>query len=273
MVTLPVGVARNSGAVVRVVSGVKKLRTSIVVAGSIAACLALVACSTPPRSPAAAPASPASPTPSASPTANPFDGLTSDELDRRLRAAAADGAATEVEQLVAAGADTETRDDRRRTPLLLAVTNDEVAAARALVAAGADPDALDERHDTPWLVTGVTGSVEMARVLLPADPDLTIRNRFGGVSHIPASERGHDDYVAFVLDETDIAVDHVNDLGWTALLEAVILGEGSERWQRIVQSLVDHGADVSIADRDGVTALQHARNRGYDEIAQILARA
>jgi hypothetical protein len=53
----------------------------------------------------------------------------------------------------------------------------------------------------------------MAEVLLTADPDLTIRNRFGGLSHIPASERGHAAYVELVLDRTDIAVDHVNDLG------------------------------------------------------------
>ena len=116
----------------------------------------------------------------------------------------------------------------------------------------------------------VSGS---ARVILQADPDLAIRNRFGGVSHIPASERGHADYVAFVLDETDIAIDHVNDLGWTALLEAVILGRGTKPWQRIVESLVEHGADVSIADRDNVTASQHARRLGFTDIASILDRA
>ena len=66
----------------------------------------------------------------------------------------------------------------------------------------------------------------MLEVLLPAHPDLTIRNRYGGVSVIPASERGHVAYVRRVL-RTGIDVDHVNDLGWTALLEAVILGDGS----------------------------------------------
>jgi len=61
-----------------------------------------------------------------------------------------------------------------------------------------------------------------------------------------------------------------HDLGWTALLEAVILGEGSDRWQRVVRSLLENGADPSIADRDGVTPLQHARNRGFMEIARII---
>jgi ankyrin repeat protein len=214
-----------------------------------------------------------SPTASPAPTPNRYAGLSPAARDRQLLRAARSGDAGKIGLLVEAGADVETRDADDRTPLLIAATHDHVEAAQELVSAGADPDALDDRHDTPWLVTGVTDSVEMARVILRADPDLTIRNRFGGVAHIPASERGHADYVAFVLDETDIAIDHVNDLGWTALLEAVILGRGTKPWQRIVESLVEHGADVSIADRDGVTASQHARRLGFTDIASILDRA
>ena len=141
--------------------------------------------------------------------------------------------------------------------------------ARLLVRLGADPDAVDHQSDTPWLVTGVTGSVAMLETLLPADPDLTLRNRFGGLSPIPAAERGHVEYLRRVV-RTDVDLDHVNDLGWTALLEAVILGDGGRRHQQVVQILVDAGVDTSIADRDGVTALQHARNRGYTRIVQIL---
>ena len=168
-----------------------------------------------------------------------------------------------------AGADIEARDTRQRTPLLLAAANDRVAVARLLVALGADPDALDDRHDTPWLVTGVTGSVAMLEALLPADPDLTIRNRFGGTSLIPASERGHVDYVERVL-QTGIDVDHVNALGWTALLEAVILGDGGPDHQQIVRLLLAAGADPTIGDKDGVTALEHAQARGHTAIAGLL---
>ena len=144
--------------------------------------------------------------------------------------------------------------------------------ARVLVALGADPDALDDRHDTPWLVTGVTGSVPMLEVLLPARPDLTIRNRYGGVSVIPASERGHVAYVRRVV-RTDIDVNHVNNLGWTALLEAVILGDGSKPYQQIVRSLLASGADPAIADGDGTTALAHAETRGQTVVARILRDA
>lgn len=144
--------------------------------------------------------------------------------------------------------------------------------ARLLVQLGADPDAQDDRKDSAWLVTGVTGSVAMLETLLPANPDLTLRNRFGGTSLIPASERGHVDYVRRAV-RTRIDVNHVNDLGWTALLEAIILGKGTKPWQDIVRILVDAGADPSLADKAGVTPLQHARSRGYAEIAKILEAA
>jgi ankyrin repeat protein len=191
--------------------------------------------------------------------------------DAALLRAARDGDADAAAVALRAGADIEARDERRRTALLLAATHDRVAVAQVLVAMGADPDALDDRHDTPWLVTGVTGSVAMLETLLPANPDLGVRNRYGGVSVIPASERGHVDYVRRVV-RTGIDVDHVNDLGWTAMLEAVILGDGGADHQEIVRILLRAGADPSIGDRDGVTPLEHAERRGFTEIARILRR-
>ncbi|MFH8609162.1 ankyrin repeat domain-containing protein [Streptomyces sp. NPDC018029] len=190
--------------------------------------------------------------------------------DQRLLDAARAGNAAEVAAALAAGARVEARDTELRSPLLLAALGDHVEAARVLVAAGADVDAQDHRSDSPWLVTGVTGSVAMLHVLLPAGPDLTLRNRFGGVSLIPASERGHVAYVREVLRVTDIDVDHVNDLGWTALLEAVILGDGGRAHQEIVELLLAAGATPDLADRDGVTPLAHAERRGFAEIAELL---
>ena len=248
---------------------------------SLLGVLVIVAgCSPEPTDPAAGPteeattSSTSEPTPQPEPSHEPESTVVAHDpaADRRLLRAARDGDAAGVATALRDGADLEARDGHRRTALLLAATFDRVAVARLLVARGADPDALDDRHDTPWLVTGVTGSVRMLEALLPADPDLTIRNRFGGLSVIPASERGHVDYVRRVV-RTDIDVNHVNDLGWTALLEAVILGDGSAPYQEIVRILLDAGADPSIADGNGVTALEHAESSGQTEVARILRRA
>ncbi|MFJ9640959.1 ankyrin repeat domain-containing protein [Streptomyces sp. NPDC101178] len=194
-------------------------------------------------------------------------------LDHALLTAARTGDTDGVRTAIEGGARVDVRDEELRTPLLLAALGDHVEAARLLVAAGADPDAQDRREDSPWLVTGVTGSVAMLDVLLPAGPDLTLRNRFGGISLIPAAERGHVAYVREVLRRTETDVDHVNRLGWTALLEAVILGDGGRAHQEIVELLLAAGASPGLPDGDGVTALSHAERRGFAEIAALLRAA
>ncbi|MFF3319825.1 ankyrin repeat domain-containing protein [Streptomyces sp. NPDC003035] len=196
-----------------------------------------------------------------------------DTNDLLLLAAARRGDTLGVRAALEAGADVECRDAEQRTPLLLAARADQVGAAEILVEAGGDPDARDGQDDTPWLVTGVTGSVRMMRVLLAAGPDLRLTNRFGGTSLIPAAERGHVAYVRAVLRETDIDVDHVNRLGWTALLEAVILGDGGRAHEEIVELLITAGADPQLADHDGTTPLHHARRRGFGRIAGLLEAA
>ena len=64
-----------------------------------------------------------------------------------------------------------------------------------------------------------------------------------------------------------------NRLGWTALLEAIMLSDGGPAHQKIVRLLIDAGADVNLPDRDGITPLQHAKQRGFGVIAQALRAA
>jgi hypothetical protein len=53
----------------------------------------------------------------------------------------------------------------------------------------------------------------------------------------------------------------------------VVLGNGGARHTATLRALVEAGADVNIADRGGITPLQHARRRGYSEMARILENA
>jgi len=193
----------------------------------------------------------------------------SDVAPADLVRAAGDGDLPAVRRALDEGADVDTRDGSGRTAVTAAAMGEHVAVVRELVDAGADVDLQDDRRNNALLVCGEHGNVAVLREVLRGDPDLRATNRFGGTALIPASDRGHVDMVRALL-RTDVPIDHVNELGWTALLEAVILGDGGRAHQRIVRLLVDAGADTVIPDRDGVTALQHARRRGYDEIAATL---
>jgi uncharacterized protein len=191
-------------------------------------------------------------------------------LDAQLLAAVERGDAQGVIALLHAGAAPDTADPRGRTAITTAVFSRHAEVVCELVASGADVDRQDADGFNAVLACGVTGDVAVLRQVLRGRPDLTIRNRYGGVAIIPAAERGHVDVVRELLERTDIAVNHVNDLGWTALLEAVILGDGGPAHVEIVRLLLQHGADPSLADRDGVTALEHARRKGHDEMVALL---
>lgn len=113
---------------------------------------------------------------------------------------------------------------------------------------------------------------DILRLTLEHGADLESVNRYGGTALIPAAERGHVETVALLI-AAGVDLDHVNRLGWTALLEAIILGRGGAAHTRVVQQLVAAGANVNLADAQGVTPLAHARQRDQDRIADILQRA
>jgi ankyrin repeat protein len=191
--------------------------------------------------------------------------------EQSLIAAAEKGDIAVVERLIREGASVAARDPRGRTALLAATHGDHPAIARALIAAGADVNAKDDMQDSPYLYAGAEGRVEILKMTLAAGADLKATNRYGGTALIPAAHHGHPEAVRILLG-TAIDKDHVNKLGWTALLEAVILGDGGPTHTEIVRQLVDAGANVNLADRDGVTPLQHAKRRGFTGMTSILEK-
>lgn len=186
--------------------------------------------------------------------------------------AASVGRVDEVARLIQSGAPLDAQDAQGRSALLRAVAGDHLSVAKVLLEAGASPNTQAANRDTPWLLAGALGRAEIIAAMLPRKPDLSIRNRYGGNALIPACERAHVEAVKLLL-TSGIDLDHVNDLGWTCLLEIVILGDGGPRHQQVARLVLDAGANPSLADKDGVTPLAHARQRGQQAIARLIEQA
>ena len=192
---------------------------------------------------------------------------------RGLHAAAARGDAAEIMHLIQAGADVNAQDSNGRTPLHVATHRGDPAAVRALLVGKTDPNLLDHQRYDAVTIAAVRDDVATLRTLLSQGASARLRTSpYDGTALIAAAHLGHDE-VAKELIWAGAPLDHVNNLGWTALIEAVILGNGGRRHTETVRALVEAGANVNIADRNGVTPLVHARQRGYAEMAAILEKA
>lgn len=192
--------------------------------------------------------------------------------DAALIEAAGAGDLASVRRLLAEGADVSARDARGRTALIAAAYADRLEVARALIAAGADVNAQDDTRQSAYLIPTADGSLEMLRLTLANGADVHALDSYRGTGLIRAADRGHVEIVRELL-RTPIRVDHVNRLGWTALLEAVMLGDGGERHTEVVRLLLAAGADPNLADGNGVSPLAHASRRGFAEMETLLRAA
>jgi ankyrin repeat protein len=175
---------------------------------------------------------------------------------------------------LAAGCGDERPDRDVDRELLAAAYGNDVAAARELIAAGADVNVKDHSEQSAYLIatSEVGDDPRLLELTLGAGADVDAKDGYNGTGLIRAAERGNSGIVERLL-AAGSNVDHVNRLGWTALLEAVILGDGGRAHVRTVRLIVDAGADVGVRDKDGLTALQHARRRGFTRIERILSAA
>lgn len=182
----------------------------------------------------------------------------------------------DVEELgrqISKGADVNLRDVNGRTPAHIAAfaSNDDIITA--LAEAGANLNLLEnDKYDVVTIAAVANDPALVAlAVQLGNDPGLTT-SIYDGTALIAAAHLGHHEVVEILI-EAGAPLDHVNNLGWTALIEAVILGDGGPNHQATVEALVSAGASVDIGDRNGVPPLEHAQSRGYAEIMQLIRRA
>lgn len=121
----------------------------------------------------------------------------------------------------------------------------EHEVVQRLLDQGADPDSREEDGMTPLLWAANSGCLETVRILLAAGADPNA----------------------------------VWDDGTTPLIEAVVgdsaaaIEEMHPIYAQIVELLLEAGADPSVEDPDGYTALEIAREVGYEHLVVLLEGA
>ncbi len=190
-----------------------------------------------------------------------------------LHAAAQQGGLAAAERLAASRSALEGRDAHGRTPLHVATFAKQREVIRALAKAGADLGALENDRYDAVTIASVADDEETLRVLLGAGASAKlVTSRYDGTALIAAAHLGHDGVVRQLI-RAGAPLDHVNNLHWTAVIEAIVLGDGGPRHQACLRALVQAGANITLPDGSGQTPMQLARTRGFDAMLGILAAA
>lgn len=199
--------------------------------------------------------------------------MSQDELKSEFLLAAEKGNVDSLQSCLDKKVDINITNRQGRTAIIIASLNKHYDCVALLISAGADINKQDQTCFNPFLISCLNNDLTLLRLVLPANPDLNCLSRFGGVGITPASEKGHVEIVRELVLHTDINVNHTNFVGWTPLLEAIVLNDGGAKQQEIVKLLLDHGANPHMTDKYGKVPLTLAREKGYHEIAALLVAA
>lgn len=199
---------------------------------------------------------------------------TNNKIEMEFIKAAKNNDVEKLKNFLKNGVDIEATDTHKRTALMVATYENNVEASKLLIKVGANVNAQDNRLESPFLHAGAKGYLEILKTSLATNKvNHMLLNRYGGTALIPACERGHTEVVQELLKVDDYPIDHINNLTWTALMEAIVLGNGGKTHTHIVQLLVNAGCDINIPDKNEISPLQHAKKSGYKDIVAILEKA
>ena len=131
-----------------------------------------------------------------------------------------------MRRLIADGTEVNARDRRGRTPAHVAAFASNDIALRTLAEAGADMNALEGQAYDVVTIAAVADDPELMSLAIDLgnDPGL-ITSPYDGTALIAAAHLGHVEVVRRLI-AAGAPLDHINNLHWTAVMEAVVLGDG-----------------------------------------------
>jgi len=175
-----------------------------------------------------------------------------------LMYAAEYGSVSDVELLLAMGADVKAEDNFAWTPLLLACQHGYPEIVEVLIRSGADTSAKTKGGVSPMYFACSRGHFDIVRMLLVADVTPDPGNLHSALAY------GHTACASLLID-AGVDVNMPNDRGWTPLLVSSSSGN-----THMVTRLLNAGADPNYMNKKGLTPLRIACAKGHGEVAHVL---
>ncbi|MFZ9510255.1 MAG: ankyrin repeat domain-containing protein [Burkholderiaceae bacterium] len=170
-----------------------------------------------------------------------------------------------ITSLIQRGFEPNTPDPDGLHPLMLAVQLDSLKAARALaVAPRMRLDARNPHDETPLMLASLRGHTELARELIARQADV---NKTGWTPLHYAATRGHLDIMRMLL-EAHAYIDAESPNGTTPLMMAAHYGT-----PQAVRLLLDEGADPTLKNQLGLSAIDFAQRANRADVAAAIAAA
>jgi len=173
-----------------------------------------------------------------------------------------------VADLLRRGFDPNARDPKGQPALIVALRGDSRKAAAALIAAkGLKVEERNAKDESALMLAALRGNLPAARALIRLDADV---NKTGWTPlHYAASGTTQDAkaMVALLLEESAY-IDAASPNGTTPLMMAVRYGTGD-----VALLLVEEGADPTLKNDLGLTAIDFARQADRADMVDLVAQA
>ena len=170
-----------------------------------------------------------------------------------------------IQQLLARGFDSNTLDPQRQHGLLLAIREPSPKVVKALLAAPKlDLNALNDKGESPLMLAAFNGDLDLASQMIKQGADV---NKTGWTPLHYAATKGHLPLIRLFI-ENHAYIDAESPNGSTPLMMASMYGTSEA-----VKLLLDEGADASLRNQQGLTAIGFAQRASRQDVADMIARA
>ena len=173
-----------------------------------------------------------------------------------------------VNSLLRRGFDPNIRDPKGQVALTLALQNESFKVFAALMASRRlQVEARNKQDESPLMMAAIKGHVDAVRALIARDADV---NKTGWTPLHYAATGGKPEHVRIIalLLEHHAYIDATSPNGTTPLMMAAQYGSGDA-----VQLLLKEGADPTLKNQLGLTAIDFARRANRNDVAELIATA